>query len=168
MKPSVFYSKTKALGEESVLASGCKHLILRTSWLYSSYGNNFLKTMLRIGKERDSVRVVSDQTGTPTYAADLAKAILLIMAVTIQKPELCGIYHISNEGTCSWYDFAHEIMKAENLNCKVFPIATHEYPLPSPRPFYSVMSKALVCKTFGIEMPHWRDAMLRCLKKLKG
>lgn len=166
LNPAGVYASSKAEGELSIRRSKCKHLILRTSWLYSSYGNNFLKTILRLSSERDSLGIVADQTGSPTYAADLAEALLKILPSVIENPALCGTYHLSNEGSCSWYDFASEIVMAEHESCKVIPIETHEYPLPAPRPFFSVLSKSLLRKTFGIEMPHWRVAMLRCLHKI--
>lgn len=168
-KPNSAYGRTKEAGEKEFLASGVDGIIIRTSWLYSSFGNNFVKTMLRLGDERDELRVIFDQIGTPTYAVDLAKAILDILAQADTdgsklKP---AIYHYSNEGVCSWYDFAKEIIVTAGLNCKVSAIETKDYPLPANRPFYSVLNKASIKETFSIEIPHWKDSLINCLKELK-
>lgn len=163
--PPSAYGKSKLLGEEAVLENGKDAVILRTSWLYSEFGHNFLKTMIKYGKERDELRVVFDQIGTPTYASRLAKCILC-MINSEQNIEGNQVYHFSNEGLCSWYDFAKEIMEACNIDCKITPIQTFEYPLPAPRPFYSVLNKAKVKKDYGLEIPHWRDDMIECIKAL--
>ena len=143
-----------------------KAIIIRTSWLFSEFGNNFLKTMLKYGQERNELRVVFDQIGTPTYATDLARAILEILSSDINGEDQT-LYHYSNEGVASWYDFATEIMIAANIDCKVSAIESHEYPLSAPRPFFSVMNKAKIKKDFNIQIPHWRTSMLECLEILK-
>jgi dTDP-4-dehydrorhamnose reductase len=164
MPPSA-YGKSKLLGEEQVLRYGKNAAILRTSWLYSEFGHNFLKTMIKYGNEREELKVVFDQIGSPTYASRLAKGILC-MIHSNQEINGTQIYHFSNEGVCSWYDFALEIMKACDIDCKITPIQTFEYPLPAPRPFYSVLNKAKVKKDYQLEIPHWREDMLDCIKAL--
>lgn len=166
-QPPSAYGKTKLVGEEMLLQVNEKSIIIRTSWLYSEFGHNFMKTMLKLGKERDELRVVSDQIGTPTYATDLARAILDMICSEKAVSENT-VYHFSNEGVASWYDFATEIMIAAKLDCKVYPIESHEYPLPAPRPFYSVLNKAKIKKDFGVKIPHWRLSMLDCLKILEA
>ena len=154
--PLGVYGRTKLAGEQAVEASGCSHLILRTAWLYSAFGNNFLKTMLRLTAERESLSVVFDQIGTPTYAGDLALAIFsVIEGGQLRSNE--GIYHFSDEGACSWYDFAVEIAAAVGHDkCRIAPCHTAEYPSKAPRPAYSVLDKSKFKTTFGIEIPHWR------------
>jgi dTDP-4-dehydrorhamnose reductase len=161
------YGKSKLLGEQMVLEEGVGVTIIRTSWLYSEFGNNFMKTMLKYGKERPELKVVYDQIGSPTYATDLATAILSIIH-SGKKTDKNEIYHYSNEGVASWYDFAYEIIIGAQLNCKVTPILTYQYPLPAPRPYYSVLNKAKIKKDFNITIPHWRDSMLECLSILEG
>ncbi len=140
-------------------------IILRTAWLYSPYGNNFVKTMLRLGKEKDSIRVVSDQIGTPTYAHDLANA---IVNVIFSRQWIPGIYHFSNEGACSWYDFTNIIFRLTgNTDCVVTPILTEDYPTAATRPHYSVLDKSLIKKTYGIRIPFWVDSLDDCLKRIK-
>ena len=161
------YGRTKRAGEEAVVNAGCRYLILRTAWLYSEYGNNFLKTMLRLTAERESLNVVFDQVGTPTYAGDLALAIFSILEGGLDRGNE-GIYHFSNEGVCSWYDFAVEIACAAGHDkCRIAPCRTAEYPTKAPRPAYSVLDKSKLKRTFGIEIPHWRESMLYCLKRLQ-
>ena len=162
--PSV-YGKTKLDGEKALLVVAPKNsIIIRTSWVYSSFGANFVKTMLKFGKEREELRIIYDQVGTPTYARDLAKAILDILPqLDSEKPE---IYHYSNEGVLSWYDFAKEIMKMAKIECDVVPIETHEYPLPAPRPHYSLLNKRKIKKTFNITIPFWKDSLSECLIKM--
>lgn len=157
------YGFTKLEGEKQIEKSGCEAIIIRTSWLYSSFGNNFVKTILKYSKEKPELKVVFDQIGTPTYAEDLASAILQI--IISNKFEI-GIYHFSNEGVCSWYDFALEIVNAKNINCKINPILTSEYPTPAKRPHYSVLNKNKIKSTFNIEILHWKDGLQRCLKEL--
>lgn len=164
--PSSVYGKTKLDGELEIKKSNAPAAIIRTSWLYSSFGNNFVKTMIRLGKERDNLNVVFDQVGTPTYAKDLAKAILDMIAYDltnniIQKPE---VYHFSNEGVCSWYDFALEIMKVKNISCTIHPIESKEFPTAAKRPFYSVLNKAKIKNHYpNITIPHWKESLENCL-----
>ena len=161
--PVSVYGKTKAEGENAVLKNAPTAAIIRTAWLYSPYGNNFVKTMRRLGAERDTLNVVADQIGTPTYAADLAKAIKQILPQLNEQTK--GIYHFTNEGVCSWYDFAVEIMRLSKLSCKVLPITSAEYPTKAQRPFYSVLDKNKIKKTFHLEIPHWKESLEQCLKQ---
>ena len=166
VNPQSVYGKSKAGGEQEILSLAPQSVIIRTSWLYSSFGNNFVKTMLKLGAEREKLNVVFDQIGTPAYAADLAVAVMQI--VTAQE-FIAGIYHFSNEGVCSWYDFAIAIHKAAGIkNCKVLPIESKDYPAKAPRPFYSVLNKAKIKATYGIDIPHWEDGLARCVKLLSG
>lgn len=162
--PQSVYGVTKLAGEKEVLNHASAALIIRTAWLYSSFGNNFVKTMRRLGAEKKSLNVVFDQIGTPTYAKDLAEAIVKILPQL--KPGMKEVYHFSNEGVCSWYDFAFEIMQASGLPCKVLPIESKDYPTPAVRPHYSVLNKAKIKKDFGISINHWKESMLSCLKEL--
>ena len=163
--PTGVYGKTKLEGEKAILEIAPeKCIIIRTSWVYSSFGNNFVKTMLKLGKEREELGVIYDQVGTPTYAGDLAGAILEILPkIDNAKPR---IYHYSNEGAISWYDFAKEIMKMAKLECRINPIETWQYPTPAKRPHYSVLNKAKIKKEFGISIPYWKDSLSACLTKL--
>lgn len=164
--PQSVYGRTKLAGEEAIRASGCKHLILRTSWLYSEYGHNFLKTMLRLTAERERLNVVFDQTGTPTYAGDLALAIFSIVEKGLYAGNE-GTYHFSDEGACSWYDFAVEIAAAVGHDkCRIEPCRTADYPTAARRPAYSVLDKSKLKRTFGIEIPHWRESMRYCLHRI--
>ncbi len=164
--PRTVYGRTKYEGEKILLASCPEAVILRTAWLYSSFGNNFVKTMIRLGNERDRLGVVFDQIGTPTYAADLAKAIFTVIENPSWHP---GIYHFTNEGVCSWYDFTIAIHDLAGITrCHVFPISSEEYQYKTPRPHYSVLDKSKFKKTFGVEIPHWYEALGRCVKVLKG
>lgn len=158
------YGKSKLAGEELVLENNPEALIIRTSWLYSSFGNNFLKTILRLAQERDQLRIIFDQTGTPTYARDLATAVLTIVLADEWKP---GVYHYSNEGTASWYDFAVAITQIAGLRTKILPIETVEYSTPAERPKYSVLNKKKIKTTFDIEIPYWRDSLQHCIALLK-
>lgn len=160
--PEGIYARSKALGEELVIANNPEAIIIRTSWLYSVYGNNFMKTVLRLGTEKGTMRIVSDQVGTPTWTGDLANAIMTM----IEKNTNAGVYHFSNEGVCSWYDFAKAIVELQDIPCTVEPINTKDYPLPAPRPFYSVLDKSLFKATTGMTIPHWRDSLKQCLKHL--
>jgi dTDP-4-dehydrorhamnose reductase len=164
-KPNSVYGKTKLDGENAMIAiNPSNSIIIRTSWVYSSYGANFVKTMLRLGRERDSLGVIFDQVGTPTYARDLAKAILdIIPQVNNDTPE---IYHYSNEGVISWYDFAKEIMKMGKIECVIDPIETKNYPTPATRPYYSLLNKAKIKKEFNITIPYWKDSLNECLTKM--
>lgn len=161
------YGRTKLAGEQAVLTSGCKALIFRTGWLYSEFGNNFLKTMLRLTAEKEHLNVVFDQVGTPTYAGDLALAIFSVIEAGIYAGNE-GIYHFSDEGVCSWYDFAVEIaLAAGHTACNIDPCRTADFPTKAQRPAYSVLDKTKIKHTFGLEIPHWRESMLYCLKRLK-
>ncbi|MCD7710003.1 MAG: dTDP-4-dehydrorhamnose reductase [Porphyromonadaceae bacterium] len=163
--PSSVYGVTKLEGEQSLAAANPQSVILRTSWLYSPYGNNFVKTMLRLGKERTTLSVVSDQVGTPTYAEDLATAIVTIIHSDRFIP---GIYNFSDEGVCSWYDFAVTIHRMAGItSCRVSPIRTVDYPSAATRPFYSVMNKKKIKDTYSLEIPHWEESLQRCIARLQ-
>ena len=158
--PSSVYGKSKLEGEQ-VLLENCKDaVIIRTSWLYSSFGNNFVKTMMKLGTERDNLNVIFDQVGTPTYAADLAENILNVISHESFVP---GIYHFSDEGVCSWYDFTKTIHRIANITCNVQPIETKDYPVRTPRPHYSVLNKAKIKSTYGISIPHWEESLEKCI-----
>ena len=161
--PINIYGLTKLEGEQAVIDKLKKYFILRTSWLYSEYGNNFVKTMLRLGSEREELKIIADQVGTPTYAMDLAECILNIIST---DSKAYGLYHYSNEGVASWYDFAKAIFDISGTKIKVLPIKTSEYPTRAERPAYSVMSKAKIKETFNIEIPYWRDSLITCISKL--
>lgn len=163
--PTSVYGQTKREGELAIIeVNPTNAIIIRTSWVYSSYGNNFVKTMLRLAKERESLNVIYDQIGTPTYAKDLAHTILeIIPSITNDKVQ---IYHYGNEGVASWYDFAKEIIALSHLTCKINPITTEEYPLPAKRPYYSLLSKAKIKKTFGITIPYWKESLKVCLSQI--
>ncbi len=165
--PQSVYGETKLQGEKNA-TSYSKGIVIRTAWLYSTFGNNFVKTMLRLGNERESLNVVFDQIGTPTYAHDLAAAILAVAdrANATNDTALAGIYHYSNEGVCSWYDFTHEIFDLEKISCKLSPIESKSYPTPAKRPHFSVLNKQKIKATFGIEVPYWKDSLVECLNKL--
>ncbi len=163
--PIGVYGKTKLLGEEYILTSEVESIIIRTSWVYSSFGNNFVKTMLRLGKERNELYVIFDQIGSPTYARDLAQVCL--NAIDKDFSKLSKIYHYSNEGVASWYDFAKAIMEISGINCKVKPIETKEYPTPAKRPNYSLLNKSKIKKEFNITIPYWRDSLNDCIKKIE-
>ena len=168
LNPLGVYGRTKLHGEQAILESGCKALILRTAWLYSEYGNNFLKTMMRLTAEREQLNVVFDQVGTPTYAGDLALAIFSIIEAGVYEGNE-GIYHFSNEGVCSWYDFAVEITSAAgNTGCRINPCHSSEFPSPVTRPPYSVLDKTKIKNTFDIDIPHWRESMEYCIKRIKA
>ena len=170
VSPIGVYGDTKREGELSVIDSDIDGIVIRTSWLYSSYGNNFVKTMLRLGKDRDELGVIFDQVGTPTYAKDLALTCLRVLSNSKgNKISLKGkLYHFSNEGVASWYDFAKAIMQIGNVNCNVKPIETKDYPTPAKRPHFSVLNKSKVKNDFGIEIPYWKDSLEECLLKLKN
>ena len=164
-KPNSVYGKTKLMGENEMINVNPKNsIIIRTSWVYSSFGNNFVKTMLRLGKEKTELGVIFDQVGTPTYAAHLAIAILDIIP-KLNNPKV-EIYNYSNEGVLSWYDFAKEIMKMAKLNCKINPIETFQYPTPAKRPHFSLLNKSKIKSTFNIEIPYWKDGLDECLRKM--
>lgn len=163
--PVSVYGKTKLAGEEAIKKSGCLHIIIRTAWLYSTFGNNFVKTILRLAGERSELNVVSDQVGSPTYAEDLARAIVTIME-NDDRGMLEGVYHFSDDGICSWYDFASEIVRISGLPCQVKPVTTDEYPTKTKRPAYSVLDKTKIKKTFGVSVPNWQDSLAACMKEL--
>ncbi len=163
--PVSVYGKTKLLGEQAILNNPCHCAIVRTSWLYSEYGTNFVKTMLRLGKERQQLTVIDDQIGSPTYASDLAETIMqLVMQKELVKQT--QIYHFSNEGIASWYDFAKTIMELGNCACEVLPISTEQYPTLAQRPFYSVLNKQKIKSQFSLQIPYWRDSLKKCIKNL--
>ena len=164
VNPVSVYGSTKLAGEEAVLAQAETAVVIRTAWLYSSFGANFVKTMRRLGAERDSLGVIFDQIGTPTYAADLAAAIVAMLPQI--KAGTKEVYHYSNEGVASWYDFACAIMAESGLPCMVRPLETHEYPTKATRPAYSVLNKAKIRRDFGLAIPHWMDGLKRCIAKL--
>lgn len=164
--PQNQYGLSKLKGEQAMLASGCTGAIVRTSWVYSEFGNNFVKTMLRLGKERDSLNVIFDQIGSPTYATDLARALCALLA-SKQAPGV-NIYHYANEGVCSWYDFAKAIFTLEGIGCAVAPIESKDYPTPASRPHYSLLNKGKIKQQTGQQIPHWHDALQQCLKELKS
>ena len=168
LNPLGVYGRTKLHGEQAILESGCKALIFRTAWLYSEFGNNFLKTMMRLTAEKEQLNVVFDQVGTPTYAGDLALAIFSILEAGVYEGNE-GVYHFSNEGVCSWYDFAVEIAAvAGNTGCRINPCHSSEFPSPVKRPPYSVLDKTKIKNTFDIDIPHWRESMEYCIKRIKA
>ena len=162
--PLSAYGRSKRDGEDAVRRSGCRGLIIRTSWLYSPFGNNFVKTMLRLGAEKPELGVVCDQVGSPTYARDLAETILALLPQIGQRHG--EIYHFTNDGVCSWADFAATIMREAGLPCRIRPITTAEYPSPAVRPAHSTMSKAKIVRDFGIQLRPWEDSLRDCLKRL--
>lgn len=162
--PLNVYGKTKLDGENAIVASGCRHVVVRTQWLYATWGKNFLLTMLRLFGERTSVGVVSDQWGTPTYVGNVARAVATI--AKSYRPGLDGIYHYADGGKCSWYDFAASIANLSNSNCRVEPILTKDYPTKASRPRYSVLDTEKVVRTFGVETPQWRESLATRLEEL--
>lgn len=162
-EPVNIYGVTKLEGEQDIIATWPRHFILRTSWLYSEYGNNFVKAMLKFGAERDELNIIADQVGTPTYAMDLAGAIIDIIELNSTD---YGVYHYSNEGVTSWYDFAMGIFDISGTDVKVNPIPTSQYPTRAERPKFSVMDKTKVKKTFGLEIPYWRNSLVKCINNL--
>lgn len=167
VNPMSVYGKSKLAGEKNALLH-YGSMVIRTAWLYSSFGNNFVKTIIKKGKETGSLRVVFDQTGTPTYAADLADAIMHIISGVIRNQTAfnSGIYHYSNEGVCSWYDFATEIIKESEINCQVNPILSKDFNSVARRPVYSVMDKSKIKDNYNITIPHWRTSLQKCIKLL--
>ena len=161
--PTSVYGSTKLAGEQNVLTLCNRSMVIRTAWLYSTFGNNFVKTMIRLGKERESLGVIFDQVGTPTYARDLARAIFAAIRQGVEP----GVYHFSNEGVCSWYDFTKAIHRLAGIkDCKVNPLHTEEYPTPAKRPHYSVLDKTKIKNTFGIEVPYWEESLKKCIDEL--
>jgi dTDP-4-dehydrorhamnose reductase len=165
INPLSVYGKSKADGEKAIQESAQKAVIIRTAWLYSSFGKNFVKTMLKYAKEKEVLNVVFDQTGTPTYARDLAKTILQIIPSAIKNSGV-EILNFSNEGVVSWYDFAKSIIEEAEISCRINPINSKDYPQTAPRPFYSVLDKGMIKKKYSIEIPYWRDSLRECLKKI--
>ena len=163
--PNSVYGHTKLAGEQNALTLCSRSMVIRTAWLYSTFGNNFVKTMIRLGRERDSLGVIFDQVGTPTYARDLARAIF----VAIRQGIVPGVYHFSNEGVCSWYDFTKAIHRLVGItDCKVKPLHTEEYPTLAKRPHYSVLDKTKIKETYHIEIPYWMDSLESCIAKLEA
>lgn len=161
--PNSVYGRTKLAGEQKALTLCTRSMVIRTAWLYSTFGNNFVKTMIRLGKERDSLGVIFDQIGTPTYARDLARAIYAAIIQGVQP----GIYHFSNEGVCSWYDFTKAIHRLAGITtCQVKPLHTEEYPTPAKRPHYSVLDKTKIKTVYNIEIPYWEDSLKECINAL--
>ena len=162
--PNSVYGRTKLEGEQNVTSRCRRSMVIRTAWLYSTFGNNFVKTMLRLGREKDELGVIFDQIGTPTYARDLAVAIF----AAIEKGIVAGIYHFSNEGVASWYDFTLAIHRLAGIeSCRVRPIHTTDYPTPATRPHYSVLDKSKIKSVYGIEIPHWETSLADCIALLK-
>ena len=161
--PLSIYGKTKREGELNVLENADTAIIIRTAWLYSPHGSNFVKTMRKLGFERESLNVVFDQVGTPTNAYDLATAIVNIIPQIKDKEK--EVFHFTNEGVCSWYDFALEIMEQSKLKCNLNPIESKDYPTPAPRPHYSVLNKQKIKQRFNITIPHWKEGLKQCLKQ---
>lgn len=163
-KPLGVYGSTKLAGEQSIIDSGCKSIIVRTAWLYSPYGKNFVKTMKKLTGELPEVKVVYDQVGTPTYAADLAG--LIVGIISRRQTDKTGIYHFTNEGVISWYDFALEISRLCGHGCRITPCLSEEFPSNVQRPHYSVLDKTSVKEVFGIEIPYWKDSLKKCIERL--
>lgn len=166
LAPLGVYGDTKLHGEQAVQESGCDYIIIRTSWLYSEYGKNFVKTMMMLTEQRDNLNVVFDQAGTPTYAGDLARAIYDIVENNKYSGNN-GIYHFSNEGVCSWYDFAHEISELARTECDIRPCHSNEFPSKVNRPHYSVLDKTKIKTTFGLTIPYWKDSLRVCISNLQ-
>ena len=161
--PNSVYGSTKLAGEQNALTLCSRSMVIRTAWLYSTFGNNFVKTMIRLGKERDTLGVIFDQIGTPTYARDLARAIF----VAIRQGVVPGVYHFSNEGVCSWYDFTKTIHRLAGITtCNVKPLHTSEYPTKASRPHYSVLDKSKIKATYDLKVPYWMDSLEECIKAL--
>ncbi len=168
--PKGVYAQTKLEGDLAIMEQNDQAMIIRTSWVYSSFGKNFVKTMLQLGQKRDQLNVVFDQIGTPTYARDLAQASLRIISKAEHdakvKEQMRGIFHYSNEGVCSWYDLAVAIMELMHLSCTIRPIESEAYPTPASRPPFSVLNKGKIKNTFNIDIPHWRESLKACLRKI--
>ena len=169
--PTGVYGMTKLHGEQKIIATGCKYVIIRTAWLYSEFGKNFCKTMLNLTATKSQLKVVFDQCGTPTYALDLADAIITILdkvKAAQSKEEYVGVYHFSNEGVCSWYDFTQMIARiAGHTHCDIQPCYSSEYPSPVTRPAYSVLDKRTIKETFSVKVPYWVDSLEKCIANLK-
>lgn len=170
VSPIGVYGKTKRAGELAVINSYIDSIVIRTSWLYSAFGNNFVKTMLRLGNENENLGVIFDQVGSPTYAGDLAQTCLEILCGenSVNISSKGNLYHYSNEGIVSWYDFARAIMDLGEVDCKIKPIETKDYPTLAKRPHYSVLNKSKIKRDFKIEIPYWRDSLKDCIKKINS
>jgi len=169
VSPQSVYGASKLKGEQALQAISPKGCIIRTSWVYSEFGKNFLKTMLMLGEQRDALNVIFDQVGTPTYATDLAQAIMQVVSqdsVSDTLKKSLEIYHFSNEGVCSWYDFSSAIFSLSGINCALSPIETKDYPTPATRPHYSVLNKAKIKQDYVLNIPYWRDSVQECLTAL--
>jgi dTDP-4-dehydrorhamnose reductase len=168
VNPTGVYGKTKLEGEQNCIEKNEKTIVIRTSWLYSAFGNNFVKTMLQLGKNNNLLNVVFDQVGTPTYAGDLAQVILSIIEISEKEPEkfVPGIYHYSNEGVASWFDLAKAVFEISGLNCTANPVLSNEFPRPAKRPNYSVLDKSKIRNTVGVEIPYWRESLKKCIGKM--
>ena len=164
--PASVYGSTKLAGEQNVMDHCEKAMVIRTAWLYSEFGNNFVKTMLRLGNEREQLSVVFDQIGSPTYAGDLAAAIFAVLVQAEADAFVPGIYHYSNEGVCSWYDFAVKIMELGNAPCRVLPIESKDYPATAARPHFSVLNKAKIKTIYKISISHWEASLRECMKRI--
>ena len=167
ISPNSVYGKTKAEGEQNIISTGCSYIIVRTSWLYSSFGSNFVKTMLRLGSEREFVNVVDDQNGNPTWAYDLANAILLLIH-RFENKEVREIFNYSNEGTIPWSNFAEAIFYIGNKNCEVRPISTQEYGSKANRPVFSALDKTKIKSFTGIKIPFWRESLIKCIEEIRN
>ena len=170
VEPQSVYGQTKLSGEQAIQKTLTKNaIIIRTGWVYSEYGNNFVKTMLRLGQERDNLSVIFDQIGSPTYARDLSRAIMSIIQSQsfLQIDFTTRIFHYSNEGVCSWYDFAKTIFEFANIKCNINAIETKDYPTPAKRPHYSVLNKAKIKQTFNVTIPYWKDSLIKCITALQ-
>ena len=165
-EPLGVYGKTKLAGEKSIEATGCASIIIRTAWLYSPFGKNFVKTMRDLTSSRESLKVVFDQVGTPTYAGDLAETICQI--IETEQLDKTGIYHFSNEGVCSWFDFAKAICEMSGNTCDIRPCHSDEFPSPVARPHFSVLDKTKIKQTFGIRIPYWTDSLKRCIEEIEN
>lgn len=163
--PNSVYGHTKLNGEEAVFYTDQNSIVIRTSWLYSVFGNNFVKTMRKLGQDKESLKVIYDQVGSPTWAQDLALAIMSVIHSCNEGLVVQGVFHYSNEGVASWYDFAKEIMAGSHISCTIHPVLTNEFPTAATRPHYSVMNKAKIKNTFGITIPHWKESLTSCIKK---
>lgn len=167
--PKTVYGKTKYNGEIAIISSGAKSIIIRTSWVYSHYGKNFFKTIYNLAQQKDSLSVIYDQIGTPTWAYDLAVTILTIIKhPKIHKLQGVEILHYSNEGVASWFDFAKAIVDIAKLKCNIFPITTDKYPTPAKRPLFSVLSKDKIKNEFNVKVPYWRDSLAKCIKNFRS
>lgn len=164
--PQSVYGSTKRAGEKALLEICTDAVIVRTAWLYSEYGNNFVKTMLRLGSEHEEIRVVFDQVGSPTYATDLALALLTILEQAEQGQYQPGIYHFTDEGVCSWYDFTVKIIQLAGLQARVLPIESKDYPTKAVRPHFSVLNKQKIKSSYGLVIPHWEESLRKCMENM--